>query len=35
MLDSTYSDVGVATEVGQLNGYSGAHIWVTHFGMHC
>jgi uncharacterized protein YkwD len=35
MLDRTYGEVGVATEVGELNGYSGAHIWVTHFGVRC
>ena len=35
MLDSTYREVGVGAVVGQLNGYTGAHIWVTHFGMHC
>jgi uncharacterized protein YkwD len=35
MLESSYREVGVGLEVGQLNGYTGAHVWVTHFGEHC
>jgi uncharacterized protein YkwD len=35
MLEGSYEEVGVGMEVGQLNGYSGAHVWVTHFGVRC
>lgn len=35
MLEGSYEEVGVGLEVGQLNGYSEAHVWVTHFGEHC
>jgi uncharacterized protein YkwD len=35
MLAVAYDQFGVSLEVGQLNGYPDAHVWVTHFGGHC
>jgi uncharacterized protein YkwD len=35
ILRSEYHDFGVGLEVGPLNGYPDAHVWVTHFGSRC
>jgi len=35
MLSDSFSQFGVGYQVGNLNGYDGAHVWVTHFGDHC
>ena len=35
MLSASYDELGVGLEVGPLNGYPDAHVWVTHFGSHC
>jgi uncharacterized protein YkwD len=35
MLTAAYGEFGVSMEVGQLDGYPDAHVWVTHFGSHC
>jgi uncharacterized protein YkwD len=35
MLESSYDEFGVGLEVGSLKGYSGAHVWVTHFAERC
>lgn len=35
MLEGSYTEFGVGLEVGQLKGYSGAHVWVTHFAERC
>jgi len=35
MLTASFDHFGVGMEVGPLNGYPDAHIWVTHFGSLC
>lgn len=35
MLSDSFDEFGVDLEVGSLNGYPDAHIWVTHFGSRC
>jgi uncharacterized protein YkwD len=35
MLGDSFDEFGVALEVGPLNGYPDAHVWVTHFGSRC
>lgn len=35
MLESSYDEFGVGLEVGSLKGYTGAHVWVTHFAERC
>jgi uncharacterized protein YkwD len=35
ILRTEYHDFGVGLEVGLLNGYPDAHVWVTHFGSLC
>ena len=35
MLTASFDQVGVGMQVGPLNGYPDAHIWVTHFGSIC
>jgi uncharacterized protein YkwD len=35
ILRAEYHDFGVGLEVGPLNGYPDAHVWVTHFGILC
>jgi uncharacterized protein YkwD len=35
MLEDSYEEFGVGLEVGQLRGYEGAHVWVTHFAERC
>jgi uncharacterized protein YkwD len=35
ILRAEYHDFGVGLEVGPLNGYPDAHVWVTHFGSLC
>ncbi len=30
-----FHDVGVGLRVGDLEGFSGAHVWTQHFGSHC
>ena len=35
ILRAEYHDFGVSLEVGPLNGYPDAHVWVTHFGSLC
>jgi uncharacterized protein YkwD len=35
ILRAEYRDFGVGLEVGPLNGYPDAHVWVTHFGSLC
>lgn len=35
ILRAEYQDFGVGLEVGLLNGYPDAHVWVTHFGRLC
>lgn len=35
MLTASFDHLGVGMEVGPLNGYPDAHIWVTHFGATC
>ena len=35
MLDGEFEQFGVGLEVGTLNGYPEAHVWVTHFGTVC
>jgi uncharacterized protein YkwD len=35
MLTASFDQFGVGLEIGQLNGYPDAHVWVTHFGTDC
>jgi hypothetical protein len=35
MLSDSFEQFGVGFEVGPLDGFDGAHVWVTHFGSHC
>jgi uncharacterized protein YkwD len=35
MLSASFDQFGVGMEVGSLNGYPDAHVWVTHFGSLC
>ena len=35
MLTAGFDKFGVSVEVGQLNGYPDAHVWVTHFAGDC
>ena len=35
MLSASFDQFGVGMEVGPLNGYPDAHVWVTHFGSLC
>jgi uncharacterized protein YkwD len=35
MLTASFDHFGVGMEIGPLNGYPDAHIWVTHFGSLC
>jgi hypothetical protein len=35
MLSDSFDEFGVGLEVGPLNGYPDAHVWVTHFGTRC
>jgi uncharacterized protein YkwD len=35
MLSASFEQFGVGFEVGPLDGFDGAHVWVTHFGSHC
>ena len=35
ILRAEYHDFGIGLEVGPLNGYPDAHVWVTHFGSLC
>jgi len=35
ILASDYSHFGVGLDVGPLDGYRRAHVWVQHFGKHC
>jgi uncharacterized protein YkwD len=30
-----FAHIGVGLKVGALNGHSGVHIWIQHFGSHC
>jgi uncharacterized protein YkwD len=35
ILGGEYDQFGISLRVGGLSGYSGAHVWVNHFGRHC
>lgn len=35
MLSDSFDEFGVALQVGPLNGYPDAHLWVSHFGSRC
>jgi uncharacterized protein YkwD len=35
ILSAGYDNLGVGLEVGGLEGYREAHVWVQHFGEHC
>ena len=35
ILSASFDELGVSMEVGPLNGYPDAHVWVTHFGSPC
>ena len=35
ILAGDYSQLGVSLRVGTLDGTSGAHVWVQHFGDRC
>jgi uncharacterized protein YkwD len=30
-----YTEMGIALELGDLEGHRGAHVWAVHFGSHC
>jgi uncharacterized protein YkwD len=30
-----YDDVGIGLQIGELEGYGGAHVWAQEFGSRC
>jgi uncharacterized protein YkwD len=35
ILDRSYRSLGIGLDVGHLDGFPRAHVWVQHFGEHC
>lgn len=35
ILDPSYEDIGIGLQVGELDGYDGAHVWTQQFGSGC
>jgi uncharacterized protein YkwD len=35
LLDPQYRQIGLGLRIGDFGVYHGAHVWTTHFGVHC